>query len=306
MTAGYSFPSKRFAEVGESRIAYRDEGTGPDVLLLHGCPFSSYIWRNVITRLSGNYRCLAPDLLGLGDTETAKDANWSLRAQAMMIIGFLDALKIDHIHVIGHDHGGAVAQLLAAEHPERVDRMVLSNVEAYDNWPSAEERPFAQLAQVPLLGDALLWLWSLKPILRATLIKASAVYNPQVLTSELLDGYVRANFSDRHRRRQTKRFLAVQFDPSNNRVTTELLDGLRRFDHPTLLLWGQNDPHFGVEWGERLYKDIPGATRLQVVPAAGHLLMEDQPEEFSGAVRDFLADTADSADEVQSSELRSS
>jgi pimeloyl-ACP methyl ester carboxylesterase len=112
---------KRFVRVGDARVAYYEEGRGEPVLLLHGCPFSSFVWRKVIPRLSPRYRCLAPDLLGLGDTETPNDADWSLRAQAAMVVGFLAALDVQRAHVIGHDHGGALAQLLAAERPERVD-----------------------------------------------------------------------------------------------------------------------------------------------------------------------------------------
>src|SRR5215216_1734914 len=200
---------KHFLDVGEARVAYYDEGEGEPLLLLHGCPFSSYIWRKVIPLLSPHFRCLAPDLLGLGDTETPEGADWSLRAQAKMIIGFLDALGLERAHVVGHDHGGAIAQLLAAEHPARIDRLVLSNVEAYDNWPSEEERPFVRLAQLPLLGDLALRLWGSKRILRMTLAGAHAVHDPKVLTDELLEGYVRANFGDRHRRAKTRRFLAL-------------------------------------------------------------------------------------------------
>ena len=275
--------------VGDARVAYRDEGTGPPVLLLHGCPFSSFIWRKVIPPLSPTFRCLAPDLLGLGDTETPAGADWSLRAQTAMVLGFLDALEIPRAHVVAHDHGGAVAQLIAAEHPERIDRLVLSNAEAYDNWPSEEERPFVRLTQLPLLGDLALRLWGTRRVLRLTLARAHAVHDPSVLTDELLEGYIRANFGDGHRRAKTKRFLALQFAPSNNRVTMELLDGLRRFDHPTLLLWAKDDPHFGPEWGERLRQDIPGAVGLQLLPETGHLLMEERPEEFASIVGGFLA-----------------
>ena len=70
---------KRFVKVGKADVAYYEEGNGEPLLLLHGCPFSSYIWRKVIPRLSSHYRCLAPDLLGLGDTETPEGADWSLR-----------------------------------------------------------------------------------------------------------------------------------------------------------------------------------------------------------------------------------
>jgi pimeloyl-ACP methyl ester carboxylesterase len=68
-----------------------------------------------------------------------------------------------------------------------------------------------------------------------------------------------------------------------------LLDGLRRFDHSTLLIWAGDDPHFGPKWGERLYRDIPGAVGLQILPEAGHLLMEEKPERFAALVGEFLA-----------------
>jgi pimeloyl-ACP methyl ester carboxylesterase len=282
---------KRFVRVGKADVAYYEEGNGEPLLLLHGCPFSSYIWRKVIPRLSSHYRCLAPDLLGLGDTETPEGADWSLRAQAAMVVGLLDALGIERAHVVGHDHGGAVAQLLAAEHPERIDRLVLSNAEAYDNWPSAEERPFVRSTQIPVLGDVVLWAWSRRPLFRLTLKEAKVVHDQKVLSAELLDGYVRANLSDRHRRAKTRRFLAGQFDPENNRITTELLGGLRRFDHPTLLLWAKDDPHFGPEWGERLYNEVTGAVRLDLVPDTGHLLMEEKPERFAALIDEFLSES---------------
>jgi pimeloyl-ACP methyl ester carboxylesterase len=281
--------AQRYARVGGARGAYRDVGNGSPVLLLHGCPFSSFVWRKVIPLLARDHRCVAPDLLGLGNTETPEDADWSLRAQAAMVIGLLDELHIARAHVVGHDHGGAVAQVLAAEHPERVDRLVLSNAEAYDNWPSEEERPFVRLTQIPLVGDLALRLWASRPVLRYTLSRAHAVYDPKVLSAELLDGYIRANFADRHRRAKTRRFLALQFEPSNNRVTLDLLEGLRRFDHATLLLWAKDDPHFGPEWGERLRRDIPGAVRMELLPQTGHLLMEERPAQFAALVSEFLA-----------------
>ena len=135
----------------------------------------------------------------------------------------------------------------------------------------------------------ILWGWSRRPVFRLTLKEAKAVHDPKVLTPELLDGYIRANLSDRHRRTKTKRFLAGQFDPNNSRITMDLLDGLRRFDHPTLLVWAKDDPHFGPEWGERLRRDMPGAVRLELLPDTGHLLMEERPERLAALVGEFLA-----------------
>jgi pimeloyl-ACP methyl ester carboxylesterase len=288
MSAPTVIVDTRRVTVGQARVAYREAGAGEDVLLLHGCPFSSFIWRRVMPQLAGDFRCLAPDLLGLGDTETAPDADWSLSAQAAMVVGLLDRLGVERTHVVGHDHGGALAQLLAAEHPDRIGRLVLANAEAYDNWPSRDERPFVRLTQLPLIGDAVMWAWARRRLFRLTLSAAKAVRDRRALSDELLDGYIAANFADRHRRAKTKRFLAGQLDPDHNRTTLELLDGLRLFDHPTLLIWATEDPHFGPQWGERLLRDIPGATRLERLPGTGHLLMEERPDTVAALIRDFL------------------
>jgi pimeloyl-ACP methyl ester carboxylesterase len=78
----------------------------------------------------------------------------------------------------------------------------------------------------------------------------------------------------------------------------DLLDGLRRFDRPTLLVWAKDDPHFGPEWGERLRRDIPGAVRLELLPDTGHLLMEERPERFAAHIGEFLAGKSERKEEA--------
>jgi pimeloyl-ACP methyl ester carboxylesterase len=279
---------KHRIQVGEACVAYIEDGAGPPLLLLHGCPFSSYIWRHVIPLLRPHFRCIAPDLLGLGDTETPSGADWSLPAQAAMVIGLLDALAIDSAHIVAHDHGAATAQLIAASHPERIRRLVLTNAEAYDNWPSPDEQPFIRATQLPLIGRLVMWAWARPALLRYALRSGRAVHDPAALTPELLRGYIAANLADRHRRAKTRRFLAGQLDPANGRATTDALPGLRAFDHPTLIAWGRDDPHFGPEWAQRLHDDIPGAIRVELLPDTGHLLMEERPNDLARMVTDFL------------------
>jgi pimeloyl-ACP methyl ester carboxylesterase len=284
--------AKRRVRVGEATIAYLDEGPagndGPPLLLLHGCPFSSFVWRKVIARLGDRFRCIAPDLLGLGDTETPPGADWSLPVQAAAVVGLLDALGIEQADVLAHDHGAAAAQLIAAEQPHRIGRLVLTNAEAYDNWPSRDELPFIRATQLPVLGRLVLWAWARPRLFRYALRSGKAVHDPAVLTPELLDGYIAANLADPRRRAKTRRFLAGQLDPANHRATAGALTGLRAFDHPTLIVWGEDDPHFGPEWGRRLCDDIPGARRLELLPNTGHLLMEERPDRLARLVADFL------------------
>ena len=278
-------------DVGEARVAYRETGvSGLALLLLHGCPFGSFVWNDVLCRLGDRFRCVAPDLLGLGDTETPGDADWSLPAQAAMVVGFLDALGIDIAHVIGHDHGGAVAQLLTVIAPARLDRLVLSNAEAYDNWPSAEERPFIRATQLPVLGRALLWVFGRPRVFRMVLCRAHAVYDPGRLSAGFVRNMAAANFGNHRRRARTSRFLAGQLTPGSNQVTIDAAEGLRRFDHPTMLLWALNDEHFGPEWAERLRGDLAGPVRVEYLDETGHLLMEERPDHYARLVADFLTD----------------
>jgi len=292
---GWETPAltKQRAQVGDAQVAYLDEGEGPPVLLLHGCPFSAFVWRHVIIELRSRFRCLAPDLLGLGDTETPDGADWHLPAQAAAVLGLLDELGLDQVAVVGHDHGGAIAQLIAAHHPDRVGALVLADAEAYENWPSAEELPFVRATQLPVLGRLLLWGWSRRPPFRWALASGKAVHNPAVLTDELVGGYIAANLATPRRRTKTRRFLAVQLDPANQAHTLAAVDGLRHFQRPTLIVWGGEDVHFPPHWGQRLHADIPGAQRLEILPGAGHLLMEEQPRRFAGLLADFLAEYSD-------------
>lgn len=281
---------KRRVPVGSARVAYVEDGDGPPLLLLHGCPFSSHVWRQVIPLLRGHFRCIAPDLFGLGDTETPPGADWSLPAQAAMVVGLLDALGIGAAHIVGHDHGAATAQLIAGEHPSRIHSLVLTNAEAYDNWPSAEERPFIRATQLPFVGSLVLWAWSRPRVLAYALRTGRAVHDPRAITPELVRGLAAANLADRRRRAKTRRFLAGQLDPANNHATAGAMAGLRRFDHPTLIVWGRDDPHFGPEWAQRLHDDIPGAVRVEMLADTGHLLMEERPRELAALLIDFLTD----------------
>jgi pimeloyl-ACP methyl ester carboxylesterase len=283
----------RYAQIGDNHTAYLDAGEGPPVLLLHGCPFSSFVWRNVIAELAPSFRCVAPDLLGLGDTETPDDADWSLPAQTAAVLALLDELGLEQVALVGHDQGGAIAQLLAAHHPGRVAALVLADAEAYDNWPSAEELPFVRATQLPLLGRLVLWAWSRRPLFRWALAAGKAVHDRAALTDELVDGYIAANLATPHRRAKTRRFLAAQLDPANQAHTGDAVPALRRFDKPTLIVWGSADVHFPPSWGERLAGDILGAGRLEILLGAGHLLMEEQPGRFVALVGEFLTDHTD-------------
>jgi pimeloyl-ACP methyl ester carboxylesterase len=279
---------KTFVDVGPWRVAYVDRGRGEPVVLLHGCPFQSFEYSRIIPELARRYRVVAPDLLGLGDTVVRLDDDYRLPNQVRMVLGFLDRLGIRRAHFVGHDHGGAIVQLLMNAHPERLGAVVLTNVEAYDLWPSKPERLDVQLAanawSTPLFRLAL----GMPLIQRRAL--AIAVAQPDVLTDDVLEGLLGPSLSTPARWRRLRRFLRSQLDREHNLETLRAVDGMRRFDHPTLLLWGQQDTNFGPAIAERLAHDIPGAVGVEWLAHSAHLPMLEEPEHYAHSLERFLSD----------------
>src|SRR5262252_3659677 len=117
--------SRRFADVMSGRIAYFEQGAGPAALFIHGVPLNGYHWRHVIARVEHRRRCIAIDLLGLGYTEMKPLQYVSFTAQARMLAEVLDALGVETVDLIGNDSGGAIAQIFAVHHPDRLASLVL-------------------------------------------------------------------------------------------------------------------------------------------------------------------------------------
>jgi pimeloyl-ACP methyl ester carboxylesterase len=279
--------NKRYLGVGRWKVAYVDEGSGPPVVLLHGCPFHAYQWRDLIPRLSGRYRVLAPDLLGLGDTQVRLDDDYRLPNDVLMVVRFLDALGIREADFVTADHGAATLQLMMRDHPERIRRAVITNAEAYDQWPSKPELPYLRLVVNPWLGPlfrvALHWTWVQREVFGV------AVHRKEAFTDEVLHAYTRAHVATPERWARLQRFFRWQLDPEHNRMTMDALDGMRRFDRPTLVLWGRQDTNFGPAIAERLADDIPGVLGIEYLEHSAHMPFQEEPQRYADAVDEFLS-----------------
>ena len=120
------------------RVAWTDLGDGVPVILLHGIPTWSFLYNEVIPLLAQQAHVIAPDFLGHGYSDRRDFFDRSLLAQTDMIMRLMDHLGIERADFVGHDTGGGVALIMAINHPERVARLVLTNVVAYDSWPIDE------------------------------------------------------------------------------------------------------------------------------------------------------------------------
>ena len=136
---------------------------------------------------------IAPDLLGLGDTQVRLDDDYRLPNEMKMVTDLLDRLGISDARFVGHDHGGATCELLMKYHPERIHTLVLTNIEAYDQWPSAPETPYLKLLMNPVSGPFFRLAFGLEPVQREAY--SSAVYTPDHLTDTMLTAFTAPQLS---------------------------------------------------------------------------------------------------------------
>src|ERR1700722_13410804 len=137
----------RFVETSPGRIAYAEAGSGPVALFIHGVLLNQHLWRHQLAELSDIRRCIAVDLLAHGDSEIAPGQDVTVTDNANMLKEVLDALKIDKVDVIGNDSGGGISQIFAANNPQRLRSLTLTDCDTHDNWPPEAFKPFVEITK---------------------------------------------------------------------------------------------------------------------------------------------------------------
>ena len=283
----------------------------PPVLLVHGIPTSSYLWRDVMRMLSVDFHCYAPDLMGLGDTEVDPHKDlFHMEAQAEMLIELMETLGHRSFGLVCHDQGGAAAQIIAARSPDRVDCLVLTDCVCYDNWPVPAIARLQQLARLPLLTDLLGKVGILEWLQTSTPLSdfGRGVFSRDRLAKASIQEYLKQLRAGGDAALRFKRFLLA----GHPRYTQLAVPGLKRFEKPTLVVWAGDDRYISPSWGRKLFGDIPGARRFELVPFCGHFWQEERPAEFTSHISEFLGEhlsqersPLDKSEEPTGTQLRS-
>lgn len=261
---------KRLA-VSSGDLAYADEGEGPAVVLLHGFPTSSHLWRDLVPILAPRFRAIAPDLLGYGGSSKPEDPSaLTIRAQAGHVRELLDRTGIDEFAVIGHDIGGGVAQLLALE--GGVGTVVLVDSISFDSWPIEAVR----MLQAADPGDAN------EAFVRGVVDLALdlGLANGDRLADADREVYLRPWIEDPAALIRAARGI----DGIGLAGTEERLGAL---DARVLLVWGEDDPYQPAELVEGLSDVLPGSTAA-LLPGCAHFVTEDAPEAVLPLIAEYL------------------
>lgn len=276
--------TQSYVRAGDVELACRDSGRGDTVVFLHGFTGPDS-WDAVVARLRDRYRCLVVETLGFGDARGPLDVDYAIPAHAVRVRAVLDELALERVHLVGHDTGGAIAQSFAARWPERLHSLVLADCDAFDNWPPPQIRLLRAGLRVPGVGALLRVAMRWPLVARSSLGFGRLVHDRSLLTPERLARYARPFVSSRDGFERYRRMLLAM----DNRYTLEVVDALRRFERPALIVWGARDAYWSTAWGTRLRDTIPGAVALEVIEEAGLACHEERPDAFAEVLSRFLA-----------------
>lgn len=264
------------------RIAVGRMGAGAPVVLIHGTPSFSWIWRNVAPHIAAaGYRVHLFDLLGFGHSERPRDpaVDTSVGVQAPILAALMDHWGLADAHIVAHDIGGAVAQRFGIFHRDRVRTLTLIDTVSFDSWPSprTREQMRAGLDRLIKAPDAEHrahfrdWLETAVSDVAGFRDEARDVY------LDMIAGPVGQASFFQHQ--------VAHYDP---RYTLEIADRLGELGaKPVQIIWGEDDAWQVVDWADKLKAAIPNA-ELHIVPDAGHFAMEDRPAEIAQLLTGFI------------------
>ncbi|MGH2991693.1 MAG: alpha/beta fold hydrolase, partial [Solirubrobacterales bacterium] len=248
-----------------------EAGSGPPIVFVHGLLVNANLWRNVTSRLSPDFHCVALDMpLGSHELPLPPGAPAGAPAAAEMVADALDALELDGATLVGNDSGGAISQIVATTRPERVGRLVLTSCDYRDNFPPKVFSYFKPAAAVPGLLWALLQPMRFGPPRRTPIAFGWLSKRPIERAAE--DSYLYPAITDAAIRRDAGAFIRA----SNPSQTNAAADRLGGFDRPALIAWSAEDKVFPEADGRRLADDLPNA-RFELVDDARTFSMEDNP-----------------------------
>jgi pimeloyl-ACP methyl ester carboxylesterase len=264
-------------------MAFADEGHGDVALFVHGVGTSSHLWRHVVADLSDERRCIAIDLPLHGATPPRAD--YSLPSLAEAVEDLCTALGLDQVDLVANDTGGAVAQVLAARHPERLRTLTLTNCDTQDNLPPEAFRPIVQLAERGALAPLLTVGAGDPEAARSSM--GSGYEHPEQVSTETLGAYFEPISRTPERAREFERFLVALRAEDLLAIEPEL----RKFDVPTLVVWGTGDQFFDVSWAYWLRDTIPGVTEVATVEGARLFFPDERPADLLPHLRRHWAAT---------------
>ena len=275
------YPMKQVSVEGIN-IRYIEKGKGNPIVLVHGVPTSSFLWRDMIEELSKHGKVIALDLPGFGFSDPPRNGDYSISNYARVFGRFLKALSIENATFVCHDLGGPITLTYALRHPDKWERLIILDTFLHRDlppWPLS-----MRMAKIRPIGEIFMWLGG-KSIASAGL--QGGVIDKSRISEEVVKRYY---MPDGNPDKMNRSMLGtLRIDYMNELEFIE--KNLKTIEKPTLILWGKNDKFLPLYLGERIQKDIKGS-KMEIIPDCGHFIQEDQPGRAAKFISEFLAGQA--------------
>ena len=270
------------------RLHYVDEGSGPPILLVHGQPTWSYLYRKMIRPLvAAGYRCIAPDLMGFGLSDKPTDESaYTLGRHVELVTGLVEKLQLAGVTIVGQDWGGPVGLRYAIDHQDNVRSLVILNT-------------LVKITPVPLLFTFVFRNGGFSSFLVRRLdLFRKIIFRRGWPFRRPLEAGVMEQYRMPHPTAASRAGIAAfpKMIPGNDRhpnaaYISQIDSVLRNWDVPVLVMFSDGDIAFKPTEGQRIAEMVPDG-RFQVVRNAGHYLQEDAGEEIAQRMVTFLRDEA--------------
>jgi haloalkane dehalogenase len=267
-----------YADQDGLRMHYADDGEGDPVLLLHGEPTWSYLYRKLIPPLAAVARVVAPDYFGFGRSDKPVEREWySFDRHYASIERLVVELDLRGLTVVVQDWGGPIGLRLAVTRPELVDRLVIMNTGVGAGRAPSEEwlrfREFVRRVDTDLQPGQLVRITCVTELPDEVVAAYDAPFpTPESKTGPLM-------FPE---------LVPTEPDHPSAAKMLEVRDALTRWEKPALVLFSDSDPIFSPRHGERMAERIPGAGPAETIAGAGHFLQEDKGEELGERIARWL------------------
>jgi haloalkane dehalogenase len=273
-----SEPPGEFIEVEGLRLHYLERGKGEPVLLLHGWPTSSYLYRNLLGTLGDGNRAIALDLPGFGRSDKPLDASYSFRFHDRILQGFLDALGIERTGLVVHDLGGPIGLYWASRHPERLSRLALLNTLVYAR-PSWAVVAFVAAARAPGIRS---WLTSPRGLRFAMRF---GVHDKERLTEEAIAAYQEPFRTAQARKALLKTATGLHFGGFR-----EIERWLPTAEVPVRIVYGERDRILPdvARTMKKASRDLPSEPEVTILDDCGHFLQEERPADIAAILAKFF------------------
>ncbi|MFH5227425.1 alpha/beta fold hydrolase [Antrihabitans spumae] len=273
------FPfESRFVDIDGNTVHYVDEGSGPTLLFLHGNPTWSFVYRDVISSLHNEFRCVAVDYPGYGLSTPAPGYRQLPEDHSRVIAAFVDALALSDVTLVVHDWGGPIGLAAVEQRPGAFTGLVLANTWA---WPIGAIQ--VEIASRVLGGPLGRLLTSQFNLFVNAMIPAG--HKLRKLSDDEMNHY--RNALGGNKRREASAILPRQIT-AGRAFLADVEAGLADLASlPTLIVWGDGDIAFGSKELRRWQQLFPDH-RTEIIEGAGHFVQSDAPERFAGAIREWL------------------